>query len=153
MGPVRFIVIMFKTISIILQKDKFSVHNYKTTHIFMSVFFIFLVTLFTWNINYLINLFVSDGCFQAPICIDQSGLYINDTHNIGEELYTMIVLDPTDQFAGQPFTGLYFSINSSSLDVAAINHTTGRLIQLNLGNRVCERVANSAFHLFLFVTV
>ena len=88
------------------------------------------------NISYSINLFVSDGCFQTPICIDQSGLNINDTHNIGEELFTMIVPDPTDQFAGQPFTGLFFSINSSSLDVAAINHTTGRLIQLSLGNRV-----------------
>ena len=39
----------------------------------------------------------------------------------------MIVPEPTDQFVGQSFTGLYFSINSSSLDVAAINSTTGRL--------------------------
>ena len=38
----------------------------------------------------------------------------------------MIVPDPTDQFDGQQFTGLYFSINSSSLDVAVINSTTGR---------------------------
>ena len=76
-----------------------------------------------------INIYVSDGCFQTPICIDQSGLIINDTHNFGEELFTMIVPDPTDQFAGQAFTGLYFSINSSSLDVAAINYTTGKHIQ------------------------
>ena len=46
-------------------------------------------------------------------------------HGIGKELFTMEVPTPSDLFSGEAFTGLQFSIENSTLDVATINSTTG----------------------------
>ena len=63
----------------------------------------------------------SDGRFQRPTCADQGPITVTDTHPIGDELFTVTVSSPTDQFSGQDFTGLLFSIDSSTLDVATID--------------------------------
>ena len=70
-------------------------------------------------------MFISDGYFQIPVCTDQSNLNLIDTHGIGKELFTMEVPTPSDLFSGEAFTGLQFSIENSTLDVATINSTTG----------------------------
>ena len=73
---------------------------------------------------------VSGGCFQRPTCQDDSDSSVLDTHGIGEELFTVNVPIPTDQFTGQSFSDLSFSIDSKTLDVATIHPSTGESIFL-----------------------
>ena len=46
-----------------------------------------------------------------------------DTHAIGVPLYIMIYTLPSD---GSNWAGLYWTIDSSDLDVAVVDYTTGR---------------------------
>ena len=68
----------------------------------------------------------SGGCFQTPTCIDQSNYNMTDIHEEGDELFTMIVPNATDQFSGHIFNDLFFSIVNSNLDIFNINSVTGK---------------------------
>ena len=50
---------------------------------------------------------------------------MTDIHEEGDELFTMIVPNATDQFSGHIFNDLFFSIVNSDLDIFNINSVTG----------------------------
>ena len=72
------------------------------------------------------------ACFDIPTCEDQSKDTFVDTHAVGATLFSMKFPDPAyhfyDDFSKTWPGGLEWTLDSSDLDVAAVDPHSGRSI-------------------------